>query len=99
MAFRRVRRRHVEARKSHGVRPIIEELLQAIEGNGMTIRSWFEAMDQLSLDNRVTMPELAKGMRMLEMHGKNTKKQRVFTTQKVGGRGGISHKSGSGWPS
>lgn len=83
MAFRRVRRRHAEARKSDGVRPIIEELLQAIEGNGMTVRSWFKAMDQLAVDNRVTLAELAKGMRMLEVHGKDAKKQRVFTTKKV----------------
>lgn len=83
MAFRRVRRRFLETRKARDVKPIVEELLQAIEGNGMTINGWFEIMNQLSTDNVVTQSELARGMRMLEMNGTDAKKQAVLTADKV----------------
>lgn len=83
MAFRRVRRRCAEARKARDVMPIIEELLQAIEGNGMTLRGWFEVLDQLAIDNIVTQSELIRGMRMLEMNGTDRKKQPVLTADKV----------------
>lgn len=85
MAFRRVRRRYMEARKINEVKPIVEELLQAIEGNGMTVRAWFEAMDQIAINNMVTPSELSQGMRMLLVHSVDRKKQPVLTAEKVGG--------------
>lgn len=85
MAFRRVRRRYMEARKVNKVKPIIEELLQAIEGNGMTVRAWFEAMDLIAINNMVTQCELSQGMRMLLVHSVDRKKQPVLTPEKVGG--------------
>lgn len=83
MAFRRVRRRYVETRKVSKVEPVIEELLKAIEGNGMTIQAWFEAMDQVSINNMVTQHELSIGMRILQDHHTDRKKQPVLTTEKV----------------
>lgn len=83
MAFRRVRRRCTEARKASNVQPIIEELLKAIEGNGMTLRAWFEVMDQLAINNMVTQTELASGMKMLQSHNSCRKKQPVLTAEKV----------------
>lgn len=85
MAFRRVRRRYMEARKASNVEPIIEELLQAIEGNGMTVRAWFEAMDKLANNSMITPRELSSGMRMLQSHNSSRKKQPVLTSEKVGG--------------
>lgn len=84
MAFRRVRRRYMEARKADNVKPIVEDLLQAIEGNGMTIRAWFEVMDQIAINNMVTQHELSQGMRALQIHSMDGKKQPVLTAEKVG---------------
>lgn len=85
MAFRRVRRRYMEARKVSKVKPIIEELLHAIEGNGMTLRAWFEVMDQLTINDMVTQTELSSGMRMLQSHNSSRKKQPVLTAEQVRG--------------
>lgn len=75
----------MEERKVNKVKPIIEELLQAIEGNGMTIRAWFEVLDQIAISNMVTQNELSQGMRMLQIHSADRKKQPILTTEKVGG--------------
>ncbi|CAN0023315.1 unnamed protein product, partial [Scytosiphon promiscuus] len=83
MAFRRVRRRYVEAQKASKVEPIIEELLKVIEGNGMTIQAWFEAMDQVAINNKVTQEELSVGMRILQDHHTLRKKQPVLTVEKI----------------
>lgn len=83
MAFRRIRRYHLDARKFSGVKPIIDDLLEVIEGNGMTVRDWFEIMDQLAVGNMVTQSELSRGMRMLELHGKSTKCVPVLSPEKV----------------
>lgn len=56
---------------------------QAIDGNGMTVRAWFEVMDQMTSRGRITHDELARGMRMLELHSKGRKKQRVLSPEKV----------------
>lgn len=85
MAFRRVRRRYMDARKASKVRPIIEELLQAIEGSGMTLHAWFEVMDQLAINNMVTQAELSSGMRKLQNHNSSRKKQPVLTAEKARG--------------
>lgn len=85
MAFRRVRRRYVESRKAGKVQPIIEELLQAIEGNGMSLRAWFEVMDHVAINNMVTQTELASGMRILQNQKSIRKKQPVLTPEKVRG--------------
>lgn len=85
MAFRRVRRRCMEERKVNNIKPIIEELLQAIEGNGMTLRAWFEVMDNMAIDNMVTQAELSSGMRMLQSHNSSRKKQPVLSAEKVRG--------------
>lgn len=55
---------------------------QAIEGNGMTIRGWSEVMDQMASDGKITQKELARGMRLLELHG-GRRKQVVLTPDKV----------------
>lgn len=83
MAFRRVRRHSSENRKALHVVPIIQHLLEAIEGNGMTVHDWFQLLDQLSTEHLITQTELAKGMRMLERHGPATNKHPVFTSEKV----------------
>lgn len=85
MAFRRVRRQYMEERKASKVKPIIEELLQAIEGNGMTLRAWFEVMDNLAINNMVTQAELSSGMQMLQSHNSSRKKQPVLSPAKVRG--------------
>lgn len=83
MAFRRVRRRYVEARKASKVTPVIEELLKVIEGNGMSIQAWFEAMDQVAINDKVTQEELSMGMRILQDHHTDRKKLPVLTAEKV----------------
>lgn len=84
MAFRRVRRLYMQARKARKVRPVIEELLQAIEGNGMCISAWFGLMDDLAVNNMVTQTELSKGMQILQSQSHGRKKQPVLTTDQVG---------------
>lgn len=83
MAFRRVRRRYMEERKASKIKPIIEQLLQAIEGNGMTLGAWFEVMDQLAINNMVTHAELSSGMRMLQSQNSSRKRQPVLTAEQV----------------
>eukprot|EP00752_Nemacystus_decipiens_P007651 g6840.t1 len=83
MAFRRVRRRYTQERKASKVKPIIAELLQAIEGNGMTLRAWFEVMDSLAINNMVTQAELSSGMRVLQSHNSSRKKQPVLSADKI----------------
>lgn len=84
MAFRRVRRRYIETRKNSNMTSIIEELLQAIEGNGMTIRTWFEIMDQLANNSMVNQSEFSKGMKMLQNHSTERMRQPVLTAEQVG---------------
>lgn len=49
----------------------------------MKIVGWFEVMDQMSCQGRVTQEELSRGMRMLELHGAAGKKRKVLTAEKV----------------
>jgi len=65
MAFRRVRRRYMQARKANKVKPVIEELLQAIEGNGMSISAWFELMDDMAINNMITQTDAARSQRVV----------------------------------
>ncbi|CBN79756.1 conserved unknown protein [Ectocarpus siliculosus] len=83
MAFRRVRRRYIDARKNSNIKSIVEELLGAIEGNGMTIRTWFEIMDQLSNNNMINQSEFSKGMEMLQNHSTERMKQPVLSAEQI----------------
>ncbi|CAM9152661.1 unnamed protein product, partial [Ectocarpus sp. 13 AM-2016] len=83
MAFRRVRRRYIDTRKNSNIKSIIEELLEAIKGNGMTIRTWFEIMDQLSNNNMINQSEFSKGMEMLQNHSTERMKQPVLSAEQI----------------
>lgn len=73
----------MQARKARKIKPVIEELLQAIEGNDMSISAWFELMDDMAINNMITQTELSKGMQILQTHGSGRKKQPVLNADQV----------------
>ncbi len=74
----------MQARKARKVKPVIKELLQAIEGSGMSVSAWFEVMDDLAINNMITQTELSKGMQILQTHSSGRrKKQPVLTADQV----------------